>query len=382
MKIKGCFQKRGVGVGLLVLGLVFLGTGLYLSNQRLPTVSPRVDALGEDDLAHVAESKHLRTALGATIWPGFDTAPIPILLYNEENVYLTGVSNPERGWARVPSNGKYGTQWKRGAGYDWQPLPENGETPQAFIVQLESADGILYAASMTTYAWTKIELVNMIRVQLPEPARAIFPFQLFINQFDRAWYQSALLHESFHVLQMQEVPARLFAAQDSYIIEQSYAWEEQRDAWAEERRVLAEALKTNDPAQMRKLAQEFIRLRHARRASIPDTWVHFEQSVEWLEGLAKYVELASYRAAAQDSMYAPVPAMADLADFNHYAGFERRWRQERNQLRTTGSYDAVLFYYTGWAQAEMLDVLRPGWKEEVFGEGVYLDDLIARAISE
>jgi hypothetical protein len=133
---------------------------------------------------------------------------------------------------------------------------------------------------------------------------------------------------------------------------------------------------------MRVLAQEFMRLRQARRMSMPDEWVTFEKSIEWLEGLAKYVELASYRAAAMTPTYEPLPEIVDTADFSNYAGFARHWKQERNQLRTTGSYDAVLFYYTGWAQAEMLDVLRPGWKEEVFGEDVYLEDLLERTLNE
>jgi hypothetical protein len=38
------------------------------------------------------------------------------------------------------------------------------------------------------------------------------------------------------------------------------------------------------------------------------------------------------------------------------------------------------FYYSGMAQAFLLDQLMPGWKARAFDEGVWLDDLLAEAV--
>ena len=39
------------------------------------------------------------------------------------------------------------------------------------------------------------------------------------------------------------------------------------------------------------------------------------------------------------------------------------------------------FYYTGMAQAVLLDRLLPGWKEIAFDDGVFLEDLLATAVA-
>ena len=40
------------------------------------------------------------------------------------------------------------------------------------------------------------------------------------------------------------------------------------------------------------------------------------------------------------------------------------------------------FYYSGFAQAALLDRLLPGWKERAMLEGVWLDDLLKVAAGD
>ena len=40
------------------------------------------------------------------------------------------------------------------------------------------------------------------------------------------------------------------------------------------------------------------------------------------------------------------------------------------------------FYYTGMAQAFLLDRLMPDWKSSIFSEGVWLEDLLRQAIED
>jgi hypothetical protein len=38
------------------------------------------------------------------------------------------------------------------------------------------------------------------------------------------------------------------------------------------------------------------------------------------------------------------------------------------------------FYYSGFAQAVLLDRLAPGWKAQLFDEGAWLEELLAQAV--
>ncbi len=81
--------------------------------------------------------------------------------------------------------------------------------------------------------------------------------------------------------------------------------------------------------------------------------------------------------------YTPFAESTNLSDFDGYAGFESRWSRELKQLaRMAGDHGDGRFYYSGMAQAYLLDQLMPGWKSNAFDENVWLDDLLAAAISE
>ena len=48
----------------------------------------------------------------------------------------------------------------------------------------------------------------------------------------------------------------------------------------------------------------------------------------------------------------------------------------KRQVRQDG---VTRFYYTGAAQAFLLDKLAPGWKAQAMAPGVFLEDLLAAA---
>ena len=73
-------------------------------------------------------------------------------------------------------------------------------------------------------------------------------------------------------------------------------------------------------------------------------------------------------------------AMADDPDFKGYATFERRWSQEIGQMARQATREGEpRFYYTGMAQAMLLDRLLPGWKDRILSEDVWLETLLAEA---
>jgi len=76
-------------------------------------------------------------------------------------------------------------------------------------------------------------------------------------------------------------------------------------------------------------------------------------------------------------------ALAADPDFARYAGFEKRWAQEAAQMgRMAGDEGDGRFYYSGMAQAVLLDRLLPDWKEQALADDVFLEDLLETAVAE
>ncbi len=380
-----------VVVGLV--GLCLLATAVSaLSNIGLPDHSEQVDYLSENQKALLAEFLQVRAVLGEQVWPGWGEQDSPIVVYNEATAFLVHYpeTSPPDGWLKVPQMTARGGPWQPvsdddfdGQPYYRQTLPATGETPQAFTVVV----GERWAASMTTKEWTAIGLRQQIRQDLPAPLAAIVPFRLVNRLLVRGsdGYISLLAHESFHAFQGTAVPERLAAAEGALAAEAAYPWPDAglQAAWQAELDLLAAALKAETVEETAVLATQFLAQRQQRRqdAGLTDAQIDFERQREWLEGLARYVELEIWRQAS-NSDYQSHPSLADDGDFDEYSGFPTRWSQEIDQIgRMADDVGDGRFYYTGMAQAVLLDRLRPGWKEIIFEEGVFLEDLLATAVS-
>lgn len=376
MKKGGCLSLflKMLG-GLLILLILLLG-GIAVYNQTLPDSSPVLAQLSKEELTRIREITHLRNTLGDEVWPGWSKQDIPILLYNEDYAFLTGIEDPSPGWERVPYGVEGGGKWDPvpDASYYRQQLPEDGSTPQAFIVRI----GNTYAASMTTKAWTSIRMVQLIKSELPAVLKPVFPYFLFTNHFNSDWYISAVLHESFHVLQARVAYNRLVESEQSTALETEYPWGDDRfrEQWLKERQILAEALETKDSLDLKKKVVEWSAFRKERREELPENLVHYEQRREWLEGLAKYAEIAIWQAAYESEDYEPVQGMLQDSEFDRYQEAPDYRSREISQLRSDLQFSESMFYYTGWAQAELLDRLDTGWKAKIMKEEVYLDELL------
>lgn len=360
---------------LLLFGLLF--SGLAVINLQLPDRSPLLHRLSETEQIRLAEVTHLRKTLGDEIWPGWAQQHTPVLLYNEASAFLVGIENPEPGWIRIPYKTVEGTAWKKvdsTNSYYRQLLPRSGETPQAFIVQV----GDEIAASMTTKSWTKIHLVEVIKEDLPNFLKPVMPYGLFINRFSSEWHITAILHESFHAFQAKQSYERVRLAESVNTYYDSYPWKDTlfRESWVQERQLLAKALNSTDPNETKDLARKWLKVRRSRRAMLDSTHTNYEQEREWLEGLAKYVELKSWMLASNELRYEPLPEMSKDPDFNFYRDAKERREQEILQLQSDLGFSESIFYYSGWAQAELLDRLYPDWKTVALEPGIYLDDLL------
>jgi hypothetical protein len=256
-------------------------------------------------------------------------------------------------------------------------------TPEAFTVQV----GDSWVASLQTYDWATISLVQPIRQDLPGFLRPIFPYRLFIGQLlgNSDKYISLVAHEAFHAYEGMLATQKLASAENASVkYENQYPWENASlpANWQQELDLLASALKSDDATQVIEFTRQFLAQRSARRTSakLSAQLIAYEQQREWEEGLARYAELEIWRLAYEES-YTPLPQTDQLSNFDGYAGFEKRWTQELQQMpRMAGDEGDGRFYYTGMAQAYLLDQLMPGWKARAFDEGVWLDDLLSEAV--
>jgi hypothetical protein len=216
--------------------------------------------------------------------------------------------------------------------------------------------------------------------------RSVAPYRVLWHLLmgESEGYMAALLHESFHAFQGGAAEARLAQAENVMALEASYPYDAARAEWQAELNTLADAALAGTEAEAHTLAQRFLAERAERRATmgLSDELINFERQREWLEGLAKYAELSIGRAAATADGYTPLPLLADDPDFNHYANRDRYWTQQFGELRRALNHEGeIRYYYTGMAQAVLLDRLLPNWKERAFEDDVWLEDLLLAAVA-
>jgi hypothetical protein len=355
----------------IVLGLTALclaGAGISaLSNRFLPQTPADTGQISELDKQRLAEAIHLRQALGDQVWPAFGQMDIPLILWNHDYSFLVGPAQLPQGWEVMTGDDFQGRPYFR----------QKSDDPQNFAVRV----GDVWAASMATKSETDAFLMQVFRDLLPPLVEGIFPYRLLIQPSEVQI--SAVAHESFHVFQQRRAPERLAAAEQAHQLGERYwltdpAMEED---WRKEIELMYQAVQAEADDEAARLARAFLDQRQSRRtrAALSADLVDFERQLEWEEGLAKYIELAIWRAGFASPDFQPI--LSGDPDFKGYHKFPGRLKQELSQMkRQAGQAGEARFYYTGMAQALLLDRLNPGWQEKALQEGVWVEDLLAEAL--
>jgi hypothetical protein len=381
---------------VIVAALCILGAAASaVSNRVLPSQSAVVDRLSELDKARAAEALHLRRELGDALWPGWGSADIPMIFYNEDYAFLVGLSDPPAGWLKIPEFESRGGPWEavpddnfEGEEYYRQPLASAGATPEAFVVRI----GDRWVSTLFTADWMEINLGNEFRGMLPPPLQSILPYRFAARAFlsvtgGHDLYIGATLHESFHAYEAILAQDRLLAAETVYNRNAArYPHNDPAFAkdWQTELDLLADAVQAGKDTETIDLARRFLENRGKRRmaADLDAAFIDLERLKEWEEGLAKYTELGIWRSAAETSGYAPLPAMGADPGFSNYANFKQIWSQQIDQIRLMAKDDGdIRFYYSGLAQAAILDRLAPGWRMRILTEDVWLEELLREAVN-
>ncbi len=373
-KRKGSIRRKiGWGVAILVVLTLVSATISAFINHFAPTHSQTIDLLDSEEKALLGEALQLKRTLGDSLWPGFGRTDIPLVIYNEQRSFLLGDISVPAGWERVPGDSFFDQPYYRGH------MGKN----QAFAVKI----GDRWAGSMATREWLQIGFAKNLSDKLPRPLRAVFPYPLAVRVMglrSSEQYISVILHESFHAYQAATAPGRFARAQQAYASESGYPWDdaEVRRGWNAELQLLARALNAKSDKEASELARQFVAARRERRqhSALNPVLIDYERQVEWLEGLGKYAELSTWREAsiAQQKGYKPLAELSADPEFKNYTTFSKRWSGEMSTLKWQASQRGdTRFYYSGMAQAFLLDRLMPEWKTRTRLEEVSLDDLLA-----
>ncbi len=305
--------------------------------------SPLLSSSEKDDLRLV---RQMRAQLGDEVWPGFGSARIPILLYNDAYDFLAGAATAPEGWEAAAGDDFDGEKYFR----------RKSIRPTGFAVKV----GEQWVGSLDC------------RTRMSEQMRAQMSLAVREDQYS-VW----LLHEMFHAFQAQASPKHFRRAQAVYADEKQYPYQNKEFAqsWNQEGAALAAALNAKDDAAAIESIKRFLSVRDARRRMpvfVPAA-LDFERELEWLEGLGKYAETRLYELAGKNAEFKAGarfgPSSFYWSDGSLLAG---RLGEQRGDLR---------FYLSGSAQARLLDRLAPGWKARAFEDGVFLEDLLRKAIA-
>ncbi|MEW6746012.1 MAG: hypothetical protein AB1486_25005 [Planctomycetota bacterium] len=296
--------------------------------------------LGAIDLAAIRELYHLTDTLGADLWPDFDTRTIPIAINNHDREELL-VGHP-----KPPPEFRLREELELDGASVWvrEGCTLYGPRGGGWAVTLGGEE--------TAYVGIREE---------GQPTER---------------YLSLLLHECFHVYQKRfhkRVEGAMAEGPEDAAL--NAAW------LALESRILDAALRaTGDDDEVRALAEQFVAVRHARRARLSDEVVRLEGEQEFNEGTATYVQARLYQLLAEHGGIAPVGEAVDP----HYHGFADAAKLYDEMIagvlpppRTpVGFFHAM--YHHGMAQGLLLDRVRPEWKEEMTEAGAAPFHLLER----
>ena len=326
---------------LFALAVISLRIPAIQSAEKAGLQNPIQDplVLSAADKAELAEAFRLKTELGDRVWPGLGSADIPVILYNDSHEFLFGEAKPTGSWKVVEGDDFLGQL------YYHRPA----ENPESFAVLI----GTHWAGSLST-------LDRMNRKS---------PFKLSPD-----FYVVLILHEVFHAHQANLARARFAKVVAVYASESRYPSQDKAfaAAWNSEGAALAEALRAKDNAEAFRLVQKFLQIRDERRrhAALSPDLLAYELELEWLEGLAEYVEIKFYELAASRASEPAFtryrPGLPPYLQWD-FVRLERQMGQQNGDLR---------FYLSGMAQARLLDRLSPNWQTKMMQEGTYLEELL------
>ena len=298
--------------------------------------------------ARLAEALRLGDLIRDRVWPGWSAAPGPVLLVTDSVEYLVGHERPSDDFRSLGRDAALGREI----------LARARVFPPTLLATFPAVGGVPTAVVGTA-------------------ART--------GKRSGDWVL-AVLHEQFHQWQYSrpghydQVAALDLAGGDAtgrWMLEYPFPYEDARVGMALRGLavVLAEPLPAPGDARGRALAAR----RELGRVLTPPQERYLEFQL-WQEGVARYIELAAARAAADAPV--PGPDFRALPDYEAYAATAARLERDlRDELESLSlpSRRRVAFYPLGAAMARLIAASVPDWRERYAAGPLRLEPLLESA---
>lgn len=351
--------------------------------RAMATEEPASPVLRVDPLL-VAQAAEVWTIIAKPenpVWPGWDASATPLLFYlpNVQDV-LVNHPRPPQGFHRYTGP----VQFPGGVIH-----VRDGQTffsldGQNTAVDVEGMPTLVVADTLSNRR-------SSMRGLLMDPRPASEKSStLTWRQLQTDPYQSMCMiaHEAFHAFQRKQAPNKL--GSEAALARYPVLTASNTIGFALEGTALAEMLRARTASDIRRHALRWLAARQERRKHLSSEAVAYEDYLEYLEGLAKYVE---YRLMEVLEGRTPAPAMAWMQGFHGYADL-RPQREElitmmvknmRGEVNINNDPYGVSplrmrLYYSGMAIGVLLDRTATDWKKQIFTPHETLTGLAIKAL--
>lgn len=336
---------RILQVIVIIIGVVMLMllTNNALYRYRYSQMDTHSDSLTNMEISQAVTALNYIKSYGEEIYPGFSTAAIDLIIYNDSYEFLICSITKSSEWTLVADNTVPGKSIYR------RPVLN----PQAFAV--DTADR--WVGSMSTLDTLNTFVFNSMSGETGVIGYFIPP-QLF--SADSGHYTGMVIHEMTHAYQAQQNEVRVKADKSIEDINRKYTGEDVfEELIRKEGKYLQMALDASGSGDIIKYARLFLDTRTERRAicGMSAADIHDEAEYEWLEGMARYAEYMS-------SFDSSSLMRKNLGNVGQKAG-------EQSDDR---------YYAMGMAQAMLLDKLNNDWKSAAFSDVFTFENALAEAV--
>ena len=315
------------------------------------------------------------------VWPGWNAAETPILFYQpgKQDVLINHPSPPKgfvpyKGSVPFPG-GKIHLRTGRTL-IDW-----DGQNTSRSVGGRET---LVVADTLSNLRMRLAALMDD-----PRPAGEKLPRHDYSPLMEEPYGQMAMIaHEAFHVFQKSAAPGK--GGNELALMEYPVLSAFNNTGFALEGAALRDSIAAETAEACRDAAVRWLAIRLNRRTELAETAVQYEDGIEFLEGLAKYVE---YRLSEAIEGRTPGEAMKWVQGFRGFGdlGFfrERLVDQMVKQMRGEVNVNndpygtaplRMRLYFSGMGVGVLLDRLSPGWKTRIMEPETTLTELLRQAV--
>jgi hypothetical protein len=331
---------------------------------------------------YLNQCREVMRSVGDAVWKGWDPTRTPVLFYRPRvQDVLIGYPHKPEGFQELTGFNPLGGEtvyYRDGTTF----IEDDGQNTVTDI------DGIRTLVVADTFSNQRNQLNGVLLGRDQDFARKWLENWNFLP--DDPYDQMAMiLHEGFHAFQAARAPDK--GPDEMSAIDYPLLDAANNSLWALEAALMTDALLNGSPDARGAKIRELVAVRSERRAGLAEEAVAYEDRTEYLEGLAKYIE---FRFLEETRSLEPDPRLFFIHGFS---GFGPRLEEIRNEsilrikdivaanVDMTGNKFGVgplrfRLYSSGAALALLLDKVAPGWKADIFKEGVYLFDKLKKAV--